>query len=373
MAKRDYYEVLGVSRNASQDEIKRAYRRLARKYHPDVNPGDKQAEERFKEIQEAYEVLSDPEKRAQYDRFGHAGFGAGAAGAGAGTGGFGGERVYTWWTGSGEDFTSFFEDSDLSDLFGRFTGATTRTRAARGHDLRTTITIPFVTAVKGGSVDLRIRRPSKCKTCGGSGAAPGTTWVRCPSCGGSGRIRGMFGLGVSCSSCGGEGKVPGTPCGTCGGSGVVDTPETISVRIPPGIEDGTELRVRGKGAAGPGGGAPGDLYVRVQVASHPYFRREGRNVILRLPLSISEAALGTKVDVPTVDGMVTLNVPPGTSSHQRLRLRGKGVPDPKSGERGDQLVEVQIVVPKNITGRARELFEELNRELHYNPREAVRW
>ncbi len=370
MAKRDYYEVLGVSRNATQDEIKRAYRRLARKYHPDVNPGDKEAEQRFKELQEAYDVLSDPEKRAKYDRFGHAAFEPGM-GAGAGPGGFTGERVYTWTTGPGEDFTTIFED--LGDLFGGFGRTTTRARTARGRDLRTTITIPFLTAVKGGSVDLRLSRPTTCTTCRGSGAAPGTTWVSCPSCGGSGRRRGLLGLGTACAECGGEGKVPGQPCSACGGSGLVEAAETISVRIPPGIEDGVELRVRGKGAAGPGGGPPGDLYVRVHIASHPYFRREGQNIVLRLPLSITEATLGTKVDVPTVDGMVTLNVPPGTSSHQRLRLRGKGVPDPKTGARGDQLVEVQIVTPKSVSGRARELLEQLQRELPYNPRENVPW
>ena len=370
MAKRDYYDILGVSRNATQEEIKRAYRRLARKYHPDVNPGDKAAEERFKEIQEAYEVLGDPEKRAKYDRFGHAAF-EGAESAG----GFGGQRVYTWTTEPGEDFTTIFEQFDLGDIFGGFGfgGTRTRARAARGRDLRTRITIPFLTAVKGGSVELRLRKPKRCATCGGSGAAPGSAWATCASCGGSGRRRGPLGFGAACSHCGGEGKVPAQACGSCGGSGMSETPETISVRIPAGIEDGTELRLRGQGAAGPGGGPPGDLYVEVNVAPHPYFRREGRNIVLRLPLSITEAALGTRIDVPTVDGIVTLTVPPGTSSHQRLRLRGKGIPDPHTGSRGDQLVEVQIVAPKELSARAKELLEALGQELRYNPRADVNW
>lgn len=371
MAKRDYYEVLGVPRNASQDEIKRAFRRLARQYHPDVNPGNKEAEEKFKEIQEAYEVLSDPEKRAKYDRYGHAAF---EPGAGMGPG-FG-ERVYTWTTGSGEDFSSVFEEFDLGDLLGGFGfgGATTarRRRSRRGRDIRTEVTVPFLTAARGGTIELRVRRAAPCDTCSGSGAAPGSQWRTCWACGGSGRARGPLGFATVCEECGGEGRVPTQACGSCGGTGVTERLETIEVRIPPGIEDGTELRLRGQGEAVPGG-APGDLYVLVRVAPHPYFRREGNNVLLRLPLSIVEATLGTEVDVPTIDGIATLKVPPGTSSHQRLRMRGKGIADPRTGVRGDQLVEIQIVTPKQLTPRAKELLQELEKEAPYNPREKAPW
>ncbi len=371
MAKRDYYEVLGVPRNASQEEIKRAFRRLARQYHPDVNPGNKEAEEKFKEIQEAYEVLSDPEKRARYDRLGHAAF---EPGAGAG-GGFG-ERVYTWSTGPTEDFSEIFSDFDLGDLLGGFPfGARTTGRGRRlrrGRDLRTEVTVPFLTAAKGGTVQLRVRRQVRCDRCGGSGAAPGSRWQTCQVCGGSGRRRGPLGLATVCEECGGEGRRPGEMCPACAGQGTVEKLDTIEVRIPPGIDDGTELRLRGQGEAVPGG-TPGDLYVTVRVAPHPYFRREGNNVVLRLPLSIVEATLGARVDVPTIDGMATLRIPPGTSSHQRLRMRGKGIVDPKSGVRGDQLVEIQIVTPRDLSPHARELLEQLDREVRYNPREKAPW
>lgn len=371
MAKRDYYEILGVPRNASQDEIKRAFRRLARQYHPDVNPGNKEAEEKFKEIQEAYEVLSDPEKRAKYDRFGHAAF---EPGAGMGPGA--GERVYTWTTGPGEDFSRVFEEFDLGDLFEQFgfggRTATRGRRARRGRDIRTEVTVPFVTAAKGGTVQLRVRRPTQCDTCGGSGAAPGSQWRTCWACGGSGRSRGPLGFAVQCEECGGEGRVPTQSCTACGGTGVTQRLETLEVRIPPGIQDGTELRLKGQGEYAPGG-VPGDLYVVVHVAPHPYFRREGNNIILRLPLSIVEATLGTTVDVPTIDGMAALKVPPGTSSHQRLRMRGKGIVDARTGVRGDQLVEVQIITPKNLSSRARELLEQFAQEASYNPREKAPW
>ena len=338
MAKRDYYEVLGVPRTASEAEIRKAYRRLARKYHPDVNKDDPDAEARFKEIAEAYSVLSDKTKREQYDRLGHAAFEAGAGEARPG-----GEGTWRTWRGWG--FPGFsagrFGEIDLEDLFGDLLGGGrpgTRARApGRGQDLEAAIDLTFDQAVRGVTTDLRLERE------------------------------------VPCDGCHGTGRTGSGICRACGGRGVVTRPETIRVKIPAGVDTGSRIRVRGRGAPGPGGGPPGDLYVRVNVQPHPYFRREGKDVYVEVPISITEAALGGKVDVPTIDGWRTVRIPPGTSSGLKLRLRGQGIPDVRGGARGDQYVVVKVVAPRNLSERARGALETLSRELTEDPRAGVAW
>ncbi len=351
MAK-DYYEVLGVSRNATQEEIKKAYRRLARKYHPDLNPGDKTAEEKFKEIQEAYEVLSDPKKRAEYDKYGTVG-GRSYSPPPGGETGF-----------EGFDFSGFgdfsFEDI-FSDLFSRKTR--TEEGPRRGEDLTYTLTIPFEEAVKGGIITIKVRRMDRCPHCGGTGVEPGSRPTPCPNCGGTGKVqvsRGYFKFATVCPVCHGTGVLPGQKCRVCNGEGRVYKEETIKVRIPPGVKDGGRLRIPGKGNVGPKGGPPGDLYIIVNVLPHPVFRRQGDDIYITLPVTYSEAALGASVEVPTLDGKAKVKIPPGTKSGQKLRLRGKGVPRP-NGTRGDMYVEVKIVPPDITDVKVRELLKELSK------------
>ncbi len=351
MAK-DYYEILGVSRDATQEEIKKAYRRLARKYHPDLNPGDKAAEEKFKEIQEAYEVLSDPKKRSEYDRYGTVG-GRSYSPPPGGDAGF-----------EGFDFSGFgdfsFEDI-FSDLFSRRGRAEKGPR--RGEDLTYTLTIPFEEAVKGGIITIKVKRMDRCPHCEGSGVEPGSRPTTCPNCGGTGRVqlsRGYLKFATVCPVCHGTGVLPGQKCRVCNGEGRVYKEETIKVRIPPGVRDGGRLRIPGKGNVGPKGGPPGDLYIIVNVLPHPVFRRQGDDIYITLPVTYSEAALGASVEVPTLDGKARLKIPPGTKSGQKLRLRGKGVPRP-NGTRGDMYVEVKIVPPDITDVKVRELLRELSR------------
>ncbi len=313
MAKRDYYEVLGLSRGASEAEIKKAYRRLARKLHPDVNPGDKAAQKRFQEVQEAYDVLKDDDKRRAYDRFGHAGPGAGfdprtAGGAGFPPGGFppGGFP-----RGGGSPFENIhFESGDLGDLFGNLFGGRRSTGPAPGEDMHGQIDVPFRDAVLGGTATLALRREKACPTCGGSGRT---------------------------------GK---TACATCRGEGVVAESERVRIKIPEGTEDGGTIRVPGKGGTGNRGGSVGDLYVAVRVAPHPYFERHGNDIQGIVPITIKEAYAGAEVDVPTIHGVVTAKIPPGTQSRQRFRLRGKGVKDPRTGTSGDHIYIARVMVPK---------------------------
>jgi len=362
MAK-DYYEILGVSRNATQEEIKKAYRRLARKYHPDLNPGDKQAEEKFKEIQEAYEVLSDPKKRAQYDRFGRVGdFASSGASAGSGPG-F-----------EGFDFSDFgdFSFGDIfSEIFG--TGAAHRTgRPERGEDLTYSITIPFEEAVKGNVIKIKISRLGKCPRCGGTGYESSSKPTVCPNCGGTGRItmqRGYLKFSSVCPVCHGTGHLPGEKCKQCNGEGRIKVFEEIKVRIPPGVKNGGRLRIPGKGNAGRRGGPPGDLYIIVNVLPHKFFVREGDDIYLTLPITYSEAALGASVEIPTIDGKAKVKIPPGTPSGKKLRLRNKGVPRP-DGTRGDMYIEVKIVPPDTKDVKVRELLKNLTKYEH-NPREGL--
>ncbi|MFZ5590696.1 MAG: molecular chaperone DnaJ [Bacillota bacterium] len=354
MAKRDYYEVLGVSRQASAEEIKKAYRKLARQYHPDANPNDKDAEAKFKEIAEAYEVLSDPEKRARYDRFGHAGF----DGQGFGGQGFGG------FEGFGADF------GGLGDIFDMFFGGGTRRRRGpeKGADLRVDLELTLEEAAFGVERDIKVPREEECTTCGGSGAAPGTKAQVCPACNGSGQIQYAqstpFGRIVqtrTCDRCRGAGRVLEKPCPTCHGAGRVRRTRSIHVKVPPGVDSGTRLRVAGEGEPGLRGGPRGDLYVFIHVRPHKVFVRDGNDVICEVKISFAQAALGDEIEVPTLEGTAKMKVPEGTQSGTVFRLKGKGIPDVHGYGRGDQHVRVQVVTPTKLSEKQKELLREFAR------------
>jgi len=348
--KRDYYEVLGVSRNASDDELKKSFRRLAKQYHPDANK-EQGAETRFIEINEAYEVLSDPQKRAAYDRYGHAGLN-GSAGAGFG------------------DFAGF---SSINDLFETFfagaTGATRRSGTQRGADLRYDLTITFEEAVFGCQKEIELPRWETCSSCRGSGAQFGTSTARCSSCQGTGEIRrvqqSIFGQFVNvtmCERCRGEGRVITTPCEKCRGQGRVRNNRRVVVNIPAGVDDGINVRVTGEGEVSARGGTPGNLYVILTVKPHPYFKRSGNDILYELPISFTQAALGDEVEVQTVDGKTTaLKIPAGTQTNRSFRLKGMGVPVVHSSARGDQHVIVKVVTPSNLTPEQKRLLEEFAR------------
>lgn len=347
--KKDYYERLGVPRTATEQEIKAAYRKLARKYHPDLNPGSKAAEERFKEIAEAFAVLSDPEKRAQYDRGGLEAFGPG----------------FDPFAGTGFDFRNFGL-GDLSDLFEIFgaTGRRGRGRPARGQDLEVEIRLPFVEAVGGTTREIALARNAPCRVCDGSGRTSSGREVECPDCRGTGRRaqrrRGVQ-VSLTCERCEGAGRLRSEPCSNCGGAGSIRVEEPVTVRIPAGIDDGSKLRVPGKGDAGRGGGEPGDVYLTIRVEPDARFRREGRDLFADVEIGLATAALGGRVAVPTLDGSATITIPPGTRSDQRLRLRGKGVPAGAGRPAGDLFAVVRIVPPRRLDARSRELMEEFAR------------
>ena len=360
MAKRDYYDVLGLRRGASEQEIKRAYRKLARKHHPDVNPGDKTAEGKFKEISEAHDVLSDPEKRRRYEQFGHEAFSAGAGARGAEPGGgFGGYDF------SGVDLGSggFGDLGDLlSGIFGQ-RGHAQASGPGKGEDLHYSLDINFEDAVRGLATEISVQKHSRCDTCRGSGARPGSPLETCSDCGGSGRRRGRGLLATSqaCPRCHGSGKVSRETCTACGGRGVTFGTERIAVKIPPGVDNGSRVRLQGKGETGRNGGPPGDLYIITRVRPHPVLERRGDNLYVEVPITITEAALGARIEVPTIDGTTTMRIPPETSSGQVFRLRGKGVPHLKSGGQGDQFVTVKIVAPRNLDSRSQDLLREFAR------------
>lgn len=339
---KDYYEILGVSKDATADEIKKAYRKLAMKYHPDKNPGDKNAEERFKEISNAYEVLSDPEKRRAYDQGGIKG-------------------VYDM------GFQGFTNTDDIfrhfSDIFGDLSFGRMEAGPERGADLRYNLNVSFMEAAFGGERQIKVQRSEICSTCHGTGARPGTNPVTCPECMGRGFVSrggGLFNISTTCRRCGGAGKVVTTPCSSCSGSGTVIAQRTISIRIPPGSDTGTVLRLTGQGEAGTLGGPPGDLYVILQVQPHPTFERQGNDILYNLYLNYTKAALGAEVTVPTLKGNAKLKIPRGTQSNQILRLRGQGIPYP-DGRTGDQFVKVIITVPRSLSQREEELLKELDR------------
>jgi molecular chaperone DnaJ len=349
MAKRDYYVILGVQRNASAGQIKAAFRKLAMQHHPDRNPGDKAAEQRFKEINEAYEVLKDASKRAAYEQFGHAAFEQGMGGARPG----------------GFDFGSFADVFD--DLFGDFMGGGGRRRSthSRGADLRYNLEIALDEAFLGKQAQIRVPTTVRCEACHATGSAKGAPPGVCPSCRGAGRVRaqqGFFTIERTCPTCSGTGRVISDPCEACGGSGRVHREKTLSVTIPPGVEDGTRIRLAGEGEAGTRGGTPGDLYIFVSVAPHRLFQRDGSNLYCRVPIPVTTAALGGQIEVPTIDGKrARLQIPESTQTGHRFRLRGKGMSELHGHSRGDMFCEIVVETPVNLTRRQKDLLLEFER------------
>jgi molecular chaperone DnaJ len=355
-AKQDYYEILGVSRDAGPDEIKKAFRKLARQYHPDVNR-EPAAEAKFKEVNEAYEILSDDQKRAAYDRYGHAAFGngAGAGGAGAGYGNF----------------------TDINDIFNEFFGGFSRAGTAqqrrsprRGADLRYDLKLDFLEAVFGVEKEVDIVRNETCPRCTGNGAEPGTSPSRCRTCNGAGEVRrmqqsilGSFVSVTACPTCGGSGEVIAVPCKQCGGKKQVRSTRSLSVNIPPGVDNGTQIRLNNEGEPGANGGPPGNLYVVINVTPHAYFRRKDQDIIVEVGINVAQAALGDEVEVPTVDGKEKLVIPPGTQSGSVFRIKNKGVPHLRRTARGDEIVVVDVGVPQNLSTEQRKLFLELAKTL----------
>jgi molecular chaperone DnaJ len=363
MAKRDYYEVLGVSRNASEAELKKAYRRAAQKYHPDRNPGDKGAEESFKECKEAYEVLNDPRKRTAYDQFGHAGVEP-SMGGGARAG--------------GASFSDIF-----GDVFGDIFGGAARgpgSRVYRGSDLRYNLELSLEEAVFGTSVKIRIPTMVTCSACGGTGAREGSTPTTCSTCGGYGQVRmqqGFFSVQQTCPRCQGSGTIISDPCRTCHGQGRVSEQKTLSVKVPAGVDMGDRIRLAGEGEAGENGGPPGDLYVQVSVKPHPIFSREDNNLYCEVPIGFVTAAMGGELEVPTLDARVNLKIPPETQTGRLFRLRGKGVKPVRGGPVGDLLCRVLVETPVKLNARQKELLREFERQMHtsghqHNP-QATSW
>jgi molecular chaperone DnaJ len=345
-ATKDFYETLGVKKNASTDELKKAYRKLARKHHPDLNPGDKSAEKRFKEINEAYEVLSDSKKRTEYDQFGTASFDGAQGFEGFGAGGFG-----------GGDTADIF-----SDLFGNFRH---EEPSLGGADLATQLDISLEEAYKGVTKPITLTREVPCKTCSGTGAEASDT---CSSCKGSGSIkqsRGIFRLSQPCPTCRGRGRVITRSCKTCMGNGSTVATQTIKVKIPPGANTGSRVKLKGMGGIGAKGAPTGDLYIELTVRPHPMFKRDGNHIYVEVPVTIIEAVLGGKIKVPTLDGPVTMTLPPGTDSGKKFRLKGKGIPNKKTGINGDEFALIKIVVPKKVSKKAKEALEEI--ENAYKP------
>lgn len=345
MSKRDYYEVLDVDRNAGDRDIKKAFRRMAMKYHPDRNPDDNEAEEKFKEVNEAYEVLSDAQKKAAYDQYGHAGVDPNMRG---GAGGFDG------------GFSDIFGDV-FGDIFGGGGGGRRRSSVQRGADLRYTIDLTLEEAVRGVEKTIKVPTLVACETCDGSGAKPGTSAKTCGTCGGMGQVRmqqGFFSVQQTCPTCRGEGKVISDPCNSCHGHGRVEKTKTLSVKIPAGVDTGDRIRLSGEGEAGSHGGPSGDLYVQVNVREHAIFERDGRHLYCEVPISFVDAALGGELEVPTLDGRVKLKVPAETQTGKLFRLRGKGVAPVRGGGAGDLMVRVVVETPVNLTSRQKELLRE---------------
>jgi molecular chaperone DnaJ len=367
--KRDYYEILGVSKSASADEIKKAYRKVAMQFHPDRNPGDKAAEEKFKEAAEAYEILSDADKKAQYDRFGHAGV------TGAGRGGFGG-------SGGMEDIFSQFGDIFGDDVFGNFFGggqqrggrSGQRARGTRGSNLRVKLKLTYEEIAKGVTKNIKVKKYVACSTCNGSGAKDKGSVQTCQTCAGSGQVRkvqntflGQMQTVSTCPTCNGEGSTITAKCGNCKGEGRVYAEETVSIDIPAGVQEGMQLNVNGKGNAGERGGPAGDLIILIEEEAHKDLQREGLNVAFDLYISFPDAAFGTQLEVPTIDGRAKIKIPPGTQSGKVFRLKGKGFPAVNSYEKGDQLIQVNIWTPQQLSSDEKSALETLSKSSNFKP------
>ena len=368
MAKSDYYEILGVAKGASADEIKKSYRKIALQYHPDRNPGDKEAEEKFKEAAEAYDVLSNADKRAQYDRFGHAGMGGAAGGFGGGAGGMRMEDIF-------QNFGDIFGD----DMFGSFFGGGGRQgghhrRGTRGANLRVKLKMDFSEIANGASKKIKVKKYVPCDTCHGSGAKDSSSVQTCASCGGSGQVRrvtntflGQMQTVTTCPTCNGEGTLITAKCTSCKGEGRVYGEETLTLDIPPGVQDGMQLSMSGKGNAGERGGPPGDLLILIEEEKHPHLKRHDLDVVYHLHISFPDAVLGTSVEVPTIDGRAKIKIPAGTQSGKIFRLKGKGFPAFQSYEKGDQLVEVNVWSPQHLTNEEKDMLEKLNNSPNFKP------
>ncbi|MCM5529049.1 molecular chaperone DnaJ [Parasegetibacter sp. NRK P23] len=369
MAKRDYYEVLGVSKGASADEIKKAYRKVAMQYHPDRNPGDKEAEEKFKEAAEAYEVLSDNDKKAQYDRFGHAGM------SGNGRGGFSGGHGMNM-----DDIFSQFGDIFGEDMFGSFFGGggggrRSRGTGTRGSNLRIKLKLTYEEIAKGVTKNIKVKKYVFCTTCGGSGAKDKSSVQTCNTCGGSGQVRkvtstflGQMQTVTTCPTCNGEGTSITAKCGSCKGEGRVYGEETVSIDIPAGVQEGMQLSMSGKGNAGERGGAPGDLIILIEEETHKDLQRDGLNVACELYISFPEAVFGTQVEVPTIDGRAKIKIPAGTQSGKIFRLKGKGFPAVNSYEKGDQLIHVNVWTPQNVSAEEKAAIEKMSASPNFQPK-----
>ena len=369
MAKRDYYEVLGVSKGADEKELKGAFRKLAKQFHPDASPGDKTAEHKFKEINEAYDVLKDPQKKAAYDRFGHAAFESGMGGRPGGPG-------------FGPEFTSSMSDI-FEDLFGEFMGGgrgrggrsgARSSGAARGSDLRYNMEISLTEAFSGKTAQIRVPTATQCEGCKGTGAKPGSSPKVCGTCGGHGAVRasqGFFTVERTCPSCHGSGQVISDPCGNCSGQGRVTRERTLSVNIPAGVEDGTRIRLAGEGEAGLRGGSTGDLYIFLSVRPHEFFQRDGADLFCKVPVSMTTAALGGDIEVPTIDGKkARVSIPEGAQAGKQFRLKSKGMPILRSSQMGDMYIQVTVETPVNLSRRQRELLKEFDKEARNNSPES---
>ena len=370
MSKRDYYEVLGVTKTSSAEEIKKSYRKVAMQFHPDRNPGDKAAEEKFKEAAEAYEVLSDAEKRAQYDRYGHAGL------SGNGRGGFSGGNMNM------DDIFSQFGDIFGDDIFGSFFGGgrrggggNGRSRGVRGSNLRVKIKLNYEEIAKGVTKNIKVKKHVSCTTCSGSGAKDKNSVQTCGTCGGSGQVRrvsntflGQMQTVTTCPTCNGEGSIVTAKCAVCKGEGRVYGEETVTIDIPAGVQEGMQLSVGGRGNAGERGGAPGDLIILIEEEQHPELHRDGLNVAYELHISFTDAVFGLQAEVPTIDGKAKIKIPPGTQSGKIFRLKGKGFPGVNSYERGDQLIHVNVWTPQNVTAEEKIILEKLNESQNFQPK-----